>query len=102
MEYGYPIRYPIPVREFCEVSAYHAISHKQVKDAGSMRSSQKVSLSLDCKIIVVESHIRAVLATDLKCCLAVAAQRSRQAVFGTAPSAAALALRYSNWHCTTL
>ena len=24
MEYGYPIRYPIPVREFCEVSAYHS------------------------------------------------------------------------------
>ena len=23
MEYGYPIWYPIPVREFCEVSAYH-------------------------------------------------------------------------------
>ena len=23
VEYGYPIRYPIPVCEFCEVSAYH-------------------------------------------------------------------------------
>jgi len=24
VEYGYPIRYPIPVHEFCEVSAYHS------------------------------------------------------------------------------
>ena len=27
VEYGYPIRYLIPVREFCEVSAYHRQQH---------------------------------------------------------------------------
>ena len=36
MEYGYPIRYPIPVREFCEVSAYHRLACTELHETGEL------------------------------------------------------------------